>query len=339
MRIAVFGAGGVGGYFGGRLAQAGEEVVFIARGEHLRAMLSGGLRVDSIKGDFLIQPVTATSDPGEIGPVDIIILAVKTWQVPEAAVSMLPLIGPGTGVVFLGNGVDAPAQLAPVIGAEHVLGGRSQISTFIAGPGFIRHVGIEPRVAFGELDGRASERVERLRQAFERAGVLVDVPADIQASMWEKFIFIASISGVGAVARAPGGIVRSTPETRQILLAAIQEVAQVGRARRINLPEDIVQRTMSFIDGMAPGVIPSMQRDITEGRPSELAAQSGAVVRMGLESGVPTPVHSFIYASLLPQELKARGEVAYQALQRLRKAPDDGAAIGRRLGRVGEASG
>ena len=309
MRIAIYGAGGVGGYFGGRLAQAGEDVVFIARGEHLRAMQIHGLRVDSIKGDFHVQPLTAFQDPSQAGPVEMVVLAVKAWQVPEAALGMRPLIGPQTGVVFLGNGVDAPAQLAAVLGPGHVLGGRSQISTFLAGPGYIRHVGIEPRVAFGELDGSRSARVEKLLAAFQHAGVEASIPADIVAAMWEKFIFIAAISGVGAVTRLPTGVIRSVPETRELLQTAIEEVVRVAHARQVRLPQDIAGSTLKFIDGIGPAVIPSMQRDIMDGRPSELGAQSGAVVRMGLETGVPTPVHAFIYASLLPQELQARGDL------------------------------
>jgi 2-dehydropantoate 2-reductase len=229
----------------------------------------------------------------------------------EAAPVMKPMLGEETGVIWLGNGVDAPAQLAAELGAEHVLGGLTQISAVIAAPGHIRHVGIEPLIAFGEMDGRPSQRVDALRQAFERAGVKVVTPADIQAAMWEKFVFIASISGVGAVTRAPAGVLRSVPETRQMLQRAIAEVTQVARARKINLPEDIIAKTLAFIDGMAPGVLASMQRSIMEGRPSELGAQNGAVVRMGLEVGMPTPVHEFIYASLLPQELKARGEIQF----------------------------
>jgi len=308
MKIAIFGTGAVGGYYGGRLAQAGEQVWFIARGAHLQALQTNGLRVDSLKGDFHVQPVQATEDAKEIGPVDFVLVGVKSWQVPEAARSMLPLLGAKTGVIYLGNGVEAPDQLASVLGKEHVLGGLTRISAAIAGPGYIRHVGIEPSIAFGELDGQASERVERLRQAFAQAsGVTVNVPADIQAAMWEKFVFIAAISGVGAVTRAAAGVIRSLPETRALLEAAIAEVAAVGRARGVNLPEAIVKNTMLFIDNMAPGVTASMQRDIMDGRPSELAAQNGAVQRMGLEVGVPTPAHTFIYASLQPQEMKARG--------------------------------
>jgi len=310
MKVAIFGTGAVGGYYGGRLAQAGEQVWFIARGAHLQALQTNGLQVDSLKGDFHLQPVQATDDTKEIGPVDFILVGVKAWQVPEAARNMLPLLGANTGVIYLGNGVEAPDQLASVLGKEHVLGGLTRISAAIAAPGHIRHVGIEPSIAFGELDGQASERVERLRQAFARAsGVTTSTPADIQVAIWEKFAFIAAISGVGAVTRAPAGVLRRRPETRTLLEAAIAEVAAVGRARGVNLPEAIVGNTMIFIDNMAPGVTASMQRDIMEGRPSELGSQNGAVQRMGLEAGVPTPVHTFIYASLLPQEMKARGSL------------------------------
>jgi 2-dehydropantoate 2-reductase len=306
MRIAVFGAGGVGGYFGGRLAQAGEELVFIARGEHLRLLQSQGLRVDSIKGDFLVKPVQATDDLRRVGQVDFVLLAVKGWQVPEAALAMQPMVGAHTCVVPLGNGVEAPSQLKAILGAGPVLGGLCRISAFLAEPGHIRHVGLEPSVAFGELDNRLTSRVEALRQAFERTGVKVSVPPDIQIAMWEKFVFIVAISGVGAVARAPAGVLRSLPETRLLLEQAVAEAVAMGRAWRIALPEDAVARTMATIDSLEPGVIASMQRDIVEGRPSELGTQNGAVVRMGLELGIPTPTHSFIYHSLLPQELAAR---------------------------------
>jgi 2-dehydropantoate 2-reductase len=311
MRIAVFGSGGVGGYFGGRLAQAGEQVFFIARGDHLKALQASGLRVDSIRGDFYLPSVQATSDPRQVGVVEMVLLAVKAWQVPEAAQAMTPMIGEDTGVVFLGNGVDAVAQLAAVLGERHVLGGRCQISTFIAAPGHIRHVGIEPRISFGELDGQVSQRAENLRLALERAGVQVSLPPDILAAIWEKFVFIASISGVGAVTRSPTGVIRSLPETRLMLESAIEEIVRLAHAKKINLPDDIVSKTLAFIDGMAPGVTASMQRDILEGRPSELGAQNGAVVRMGLEVGISTPVHAFIYSSLLPQELRARGEIEF----------------------------
>ncbi|HLW01995.1 MAG TPA: 2-dehydropantoate 2-reductase [Ktedonobacterales bacterium] len=309
MRIAVFGVGGVGGYFGGRLAQAQEDVIFIARGEHLRALQTQGLRVESIKGDFTIQPAQATDDPASVGVVDVVLVAVKAWQVPEAARQMQPMVGPKTMVVPLENGVEAPNQLASVLGAQHVLGGLCRIVSFIAGPGQIRHAGMEPYVAFGELDNQPSERVERLRHVFEHAGIQVEIPANIQVALWQKFLFIVSISGVGAVTRAPAGVIRSVPQTRQMLEQALREALAVGQAQDVPLADEMVANIMTMIDGSAAGSTASMQRDIMNGRPSELEYQTGTIVRLGQEAGVSTPVHSFIYHSLLPQEQRARGEL------------------------------
>lgn len=311
MRIAVFGAGGAGGYFGGRLAQTGEDVVFIARGEHLQALRTHGLRVDSVKGDFVLESVQATEDPSQVGVVDVVLLGVKAWQVPEAAQAMRPLIGPETFVVPLQNGVEAPAQLAAVLGAQHVLGGLAKIISFKVGPGHIRHAGAEPYVAFGELDNRPSERAERLRQAFERVGVTVEIPPDIQAALWDKFLFVVSWGGVGAVTRAPIGVLRTVPETRQMLEQAMHEIFAVARAREIALPEDAIRKTIAFVDTLPPSGTTSLQRDIVEGKPSELASWNGAVVRLGQEVGVATPLHAFIYHSLLPLELRARGQVQF----------------------------
>jgi 2-dehydropantoate 2-reductase len=309
MRIAVFGTGGVGGYFGGRLAQTGEDVVFIARGEHLRALRTHGLRVESLKGDFIVQPAQAAEDPAEVGVVDAVLVGVKAWQVTEAADRLRPLVGPETFVVPLQNGVEAPAELAAVLGSEHVLGGLCSIISFIAGPGHVRHVGAEPSIAFGEQDNRRSERAERLRQAFARAEVTVEIPRDIHVAMWEKFLFIASWGGVGAVTRAPVGVVRGLPETREMMEQAMREILHVGKAREVGLSDESMRKGIAFVDGLQPGATASMQRDIMEGRPSELEAQNGAVVRLGRAAGIPTPVHAFIYRSLLPSELRARGQL------------------------------
>jgi 2-dehydropantoate 2-reductase len=311
MRIAVFGTGAVGGYFGGRLALNGQEVVFIARGDHLRALQTQGLRVESLAGDFIVNPVQATDDPARVGVVDAVLVGVKAWQVPEAALAMRSLVGEGTRVVPLQNGVDAPAQIAAVLGKQAVLGGLCRIASHLAGPGHIRHSGIEPYIAFGELNNQRSERVLELKEVFERAGVRVEVPNDIQAAMWEKFIFIASISGIGAITGAPVGIFRQLPETRQMLKQVLQEISAVSRGHKVSLEEAVADRILAMIDGMPAGTMASMQRDILEGRPSELGSQTGAVVRMGLEAGVSTPTNVMIYASLLPKELKARGELEY----------------------------
>ena len=311
MRIAVFGTGAVGGYFGGRLAQAGEDVVFIARGEHLKALRTQGLRVDSVKGDFLLQSVKASDAPAQVGMVDVVLVGVKAWQIPEAAQAMQALVRPETFVVPLQNGVEAPSQLVAVLGAQHVLGGLAKIISFVVGPGHIRHTGAEPYVVFGELDNRPSERGERLRQAFVRAGVTVEIPPDIQAALWDKFLFVVSLGGVGAVTRAPIGVLRSVPETRRILEQAMYEIFSLARAREIALPEDVIDKTMAFVDNLPPGGTTSLQRDIMEGKPSELSAWNGAVVRLGQEVGVITPLHTFIYNSLLPLELRARGQLQF----------------------------
>ena len=312
MRIAIFGTGGVGGYFGGRLAQAGEEVIFIARGEHLQAMQNNGLRVDSLAGDFVVKPVQATDDPTQVGLVDAILVGVKAGQVSQAAEMMKPMIGPETFVVPLQNGVDAPAQLAEVLGKEHILGGLCGLISFVAGPGHIRHTGSEPFVRFGELDNRPSERSRRLYQAFERAeGLAVEIPTDIHVAIWRKFLLIVGWSGMGAITRAPIAVFRNIPETRQMLKQVMQEVFAVAQAYDIALPPDVVDQMLAFIDKITPEGTASMQRDIMEGRPSELESQNGAVVRLGQEVGVETPVNAFIYHSLLPLEKRARGELEF----------------------------
>jgi 2-dehydropantoate 2-reductase len=309
MRIAVFGTGGVGGYFGGRLAQSGEDVTFIARGKHLEAIRQNGLCVKSIEGDFWIRPAQVTDDPRQVGEVDAVLVSVKSWQVPEAALEMKPMIGPETMVVPLENGVQAPEELAAVLGQEHVLGGLCHISSLISEPGCISHVGLKPHIAFGEWNNQRSKRVESLRQAFEKAGIWVEVPENIQVAMWEKFIFIATMSGVGSVTRAPVGVFRSLPETRRLVESSLKEIDALAHARGIPMQAGIVQKTLEFIDGLAPAVMASMERDVLNGQPSELESQNGAVVRMGRQAGVPTPINEFFYASLLPQELKARGRL------------------------------
>ena len=320
LRIVVFGTGAVGGYFGGRLAQAGQDVIFLARGAHLAAIKAQGLRVSSLRGNFVLRPANAVEHPSEAGPVDIVLLGVKAWQVADAAAAMRPMLGPKTYVVPLQNGVDAPAQLTEVIGRSRVLGGLCRVLASIKAPGHIEQSGVDPYIAFGELDGRRTERVDRLRAAFERTeGVTVETPPDIVAAMWTKFLFISALSGVGAITRSTAGVVRSKPETRGLLVQALEEARQVALAHRVRLPDDVVSRVMQSIDELPEGGTASMQRDIAAGRPSELSSQSGAVVRLGQAAGVPVPVHTVIYESLLPLERRARAE-----------HPDPGSAVNNR---------
>lgn len=306
MRIVVVGAGGVGGYFGGRLAQAGIDTTFLVRGATLDALRTRGLRVDSILGDFVLERVQATDDPSTVGPVDAILLAVKAWQLPEAASKLAPMLGPETMVVPLENGIDAPEVLAEFVGREHVLGGLCAIVSFLISPGHVKHAASEPLLMFGELDQRRSERAERLRAAFEQAGVNASIPPDIHRSMWTKFLFIATLSGMGAITRVPVGVWRANPELRAIAEASLHEVVALATARGVDLGPDAVEKTWERYDALAPTATASMQRDILEGKPSELDAQLGAVVRLAKEHGVPAPVTSMIYHCLLPQEEAAR---------------------------------
>jgi len=306
MRICVFGVGGVGGYFGGRLAADGNSVVFIARGATLETLRRNGLRVESPVGDVVLPTVEATDDPANVGEVDAVILGVKAWQVPGVAEAARPMIGANTFIVPLQNGVEAADQLVELYGSEPVVGGMCRIVSFVVEPGRIRHQGVEPFVALGELDNRRSERVERLAAAFSDAGVDTKVSPDIQSSIWQKLLFIAPVSGLGAVTRVPIGDLRSNRETYSVLREAMLEVETLALARGISFADDAVEKTLKFVDGLPEGMTSSMQRDIMDGRPSELEALNGAVVRLGREAGVTTPVNGFIYAALAPMEARTR---------------------------------
>jgi 2-dehydropantoate 2-reductase len=312
MRVAIFGSGGVGGYFGGHLALAGEDVTFIARGDHLDAMIRHGLRIDSIAGDFTINKPSATNYPEDVGIVDYVICAVKAWQVPAAAKAMRPMVGPDTLVIPLQNGVEAPAQLIEVLGQDAVLGGLCAIIAQLAGPGHIKHIGANPLIRFGRLDRHADARVNTLSEAFNRChGVKSSIPDDINVAMWQKFMLISAWSGVGAISRAPIGILLQQPETRQMLLDAMQEIYTLALARDIGLAENSIQKTMSMLESFPANSTTSMQRDIADGRASELDMQNGAVVRLADEVGIDTPLNRFILNSLRSLELRARGALHF----------------------------
>ncbi|HKY29058.1 MAG TPA: 2-dehydropantoate 2-reductase [Pyrinomonadaceae bacterium] len=306
MRIAIFGTGGVGGYFGGRLADAGEDVTFIARGEHLRAIRANGLRVDSQLGDFVVLPAKATDDVNEIREVDLVIVGVKAWQVPEAARALKLRVGPDTSVLPLQNGVEAVSQLVHELGADSVIGGLCRIVSFVVGPGHIRHAGFTPSIIIGELDNQRSERIAELERVFQHAGVQITIATDIQVALWTKFLFIASFSGVGAIANAPAGVLRTDPKWREQMLAAMREIYLLAHARGIKLPAESIDNAMAAINALPEDGTSSMQRDIAAGRPSELESQNGAVVRMASESGIDVPTHALIYETLKPLEQKAR---------------------------------
>ena len=298
MRIVVYGTGGVGGYFGGRLAQAGEDVTFIARGEHLRAIKANGLRVDSPNGDFVISPARATDNINEVGETDLVILGVKAWQVPDAARAIKPVVGPASIVLPLQNGVDAVPQLVDELGSANVVGGLCRIVSFVVEPGHIRHAGFAPTIIIGELDNQRTERITKIEEVFKHAGLDTTIAADIQVALWTKFLFIASFSGVGALANAPAGILRSDPKRRAQMLSAMEEIYALAHARGVKLPADSVAKVMAAVDNLPEDATSSMQRDIAAGKPSELESQNGAVVRMAHESGVGAPTHTLIYQTL-----------------------------------------
>ncbi|HWO13590.1 MAG TPA: 2-dehydropantoate 2-reductase [Polyangiaceae bacterium] len=312
MRFAIIGVGGVGGYVGARLAEAGHEVTFVARGAHRAAIAEAGLQLHSPLGDVLIHPARVIEDTRGSAAVDCVILAVKAWQVGDAALAAAPLLGPATVVLTLQNGVEAPGRAARVLGHERVLGGVAKIISFVAAPGQVQHTGVPPALVIGELGAETSERVEALRRAFEPTrGLDVSVSRDIERALWEKYIFIAAWAGVGAVTRAPLGIVRQVPEARRLIEGAVEELERVARARGVHLGDGVSQAVMAFIDRLPPDGTASLQRDIVAGRPSELDDLTGAVVRLGAEVGVLTPVNAFLYAALAPLERRARGALAF----------------------------
>ena len=313
MRIAIFGAGAVGAYFGGRLIAAKEhDVSLIARGEHLRALQSSGLRIESPTGDARLAPgeFLATDDPAEVGPADAVFVTVKTWMVSEAAQALAALMHENTLVIPLQNGVEAPDQLVASLGDKHVAGGTCRLFTTIVEPGFARHTGPEPMIAVGELDGSRTERVELVTGALAAAGVNATVSDDIRSALWRKLLFVGPLGGVGAATRSAIGPIRSVPESRKLLHACMNEIASVAAAAGISLPEGAVETAMRFCDGLPDDSTASMQRDIADGRPSELEAQVGVIVRKGIELGVQTPAHEVVYAALLPSELRARGQLS-----------------------------
>ena len=309
MRVAVFGTGGAGGYFGAQLAQAGKDVVFIARGDHLRAIRAAGLRIETPSGETVIR-AQATDNPAETGKVDAVLVGVKAWQVTDAADAMRPLVGPDTVVVPLQNGVEAASELTAVF-ASNTLGGMCGTLSFIAGPGHIRSVGGQNFIKFGELDNKRTERVERLRQCFADAKVAVEVPANIVKALWNKFLMVTAFGGVGSIARAPIGVIRAIPETRRLLEQCLQETLTVANAHNVPMADTADVDMMKFYDGIPTNGTTSLQRDIADGKQSELDYWNGAVVRLGRAVAVPTPTNQFIYDCLLPSELRARGKIHF----------------------------
>ncbi len=299
MRIAIVGSGGVGGYFGGRLAAAGADVAFLARGAHLDALRSHGLRIDSPKGNVHIPRVTAESDPAAIGPVDVVFFAVKLYDTAGAVAMLPPLVGSDTIVIPFQNGVESVDVLTKAVGAAHTGGGVSYVSAVISEPGVIKHTAMD-QLIFGEVDGRQSERLERLSAACQPAGFQSTLSKNIIVDIWTKFVRLSVFSGMTAVTRSPLGVIVNDPELLEMLKAAVRESAAVAKAKGVNVAEGLDENTAAAYKALPPNSKASMLEDLERGRRIELPWLSGAVVRLGQELGVPTPIHRFITAVLKP---------------------------------------
>jgi len=300
MRIAVIGAGGVGGGFGAALAKAGADVSFLARGAHLAAMKSQGLKVLGPRGDIHLTPTRATDDPAEIGKVDVVLFCVKLWDVESAGERIIPLIGENTAVVPLQNGIDAPERLIPILGKSAVMGGVAQISASITAPGTITQVGTFMRMVFGEFDGSKSRRGEDFLALCLKAGFEATLSDQILTDLWMKFILLASNAGMMSLARQPIGALRDDPDMQPIFRAAYQEVIDVGRARGVALPADALQRILDLTKHFPPAMKASMALDLDRGNRLEVPWLSGKVLEFGRQFGIPTPTHGIMYAMLKP---------------------------------------
>jgi 2-dehydropantoate 2-reductase len=305
MRIAVVGAGGVGGGFGAALAKAGADVTFIARGAHLAAMKSQGLRVIGGRGETHLKPTQATDDPRTVGTVDYVLFCVKLWDVESAGEHIKPLVGANTAVIPLQNGIDAPERLVPILGEKAVMGGVAQISASITAPGVITQVGTFMRLVFGELNGSTSPRGQAFYDMCKKAGFDATHSDKIVTDLWMKFILLATNASLIALVRQPIGKVRDDPDMQPQFVAAYNEVISVGRARGVALPANALDTMVAFNAGAPPTMKPSMALDLERGNRIELPWLGGKVVELGRKLGVPTPVHSLMYAALKPYVMGA----------------------------------
>jgi 2-dehydropantoate 2-reductase len=306
MKIAIVGSGGVGGYFGGRLSRAGFDVTFIARGPHLEAMRAGGLEIESPLGCFHLQPVQATGDPSMVGVVDVILFAVKSWDMEQAARAMLPMTGPSTAVISLQNGVEKDDLLRSILPFGYVPGGVCYIASHIARPGLIVHTGTMQRLIFGDDQGRCAALANAFLECCRRSGIDAEIRRDIERAIWEKFVFLVGLSATTSAMRRPIGYVRSHPDSRRLLLEVMQEVVAVARAKGVPLEPDYAEDRLAFCDSLPPEMTSSMHKDLERGNRLELDWLSGSVVRLGEQLGVPTPVNRVIASILAPHAAGAR---------------------------------
>lgn len=304
-KIVIFGVGGVGGYFGGLLAKKNLDITFIARGETLNVLKEKGLHIESVDGDFTLYPVQVTDQPAEVGPVNIVLLCTKAPQVSEVVNQIRPLVNESTIILPLQNGVEAPTQLIEVFGKENVVGGLARIFSYKVEPGHIRHSGVSI-IEMGEMDGPVSPRVKELQELLTYGGIKTIIHDNFPIALWAKMVLVCPLSGVSAVTRSTIGVIRSLPETRELLIKSMQEIIRVAQGLGVNISESLVDRIIEGIDKLPEDSMTSMQRDIMDGKPSELDFQVGSVVEYGKKLGIDVPINRFIYSCLLPLEQKAR---------------------------------
>jgi 2-dehydropantoate 2-reductase len=300
MRVTVMGSGGTGGYFGGLLARAGEDVTFVARGAHLEAIRENGLTVRSrLVGDFTV-PARATDDPAESGPAELVLFCVKAYDTESAADRLRPAVGPDTVILPVQNGIDSAERIGRVVGAGHVVGGLAGVSSVVAAPGIIEHRAGPDIIRLGELDGQPSARTQRIADALRRAGIKAELRPDIRVALWEKFVLICGLSGLTALTRLPIGAILACAETRELYRQTMEETHAVGRAHGVALPDGIVEETLGRFESSDPALRGSLYYDLAAGRRLEIETLNGTVVRLGRKRGVPTPANFGVYAALKP---------------------------------------
>ena len=306
MKIAIIGTGGVGGYFGGKLARVGFDVTFLARGEHLKAIQQNGLAIKSIQGDVKLDAVKATGRINEIGVVDLAILAVKAWQIKDIVKDLANLIKQDTIILPLQNGVSIIDELKEQITQEHIIGGLCEIMSKIESPGVINHFGLEPTVVFGELYNTKTERISKIKALFEKAGVKANISENIDADLWKKFILTSVCGGLLAITKTTYGELRELKETRQLMIDVLTEAFCLSQKIGVQIEPDYVDKAISFIDSFPYNSTSSLTRDIWKGRPSEIEYRNGTVVKLAEKYGMEVPINKFVYHCILPMEIKAR---------------------------------
>ena len=306
MQILIYGIGGVGGYFGGKIANAGYDVSMIGRGKHLEAIQQKGLFIESIKGDFKVVPKIATDDLQQVPAPDLVVLGVKSWQLKDAAIALKTVIKEDTIVLPLQNGADNVEQLLQVLPEKNVIAGLCRIVSFIERPGKIKHASFEPEIIFGEINNSQSKRIRSVKEIFDRAGIQNSIPEDIQLEVWKKFLFIVTISGIGGLTRVPIGRIRESEYLVDLMQKTAMEILEIANAKKIPLTREHVKKVFETIANQPYDTTASTQRDLMNERPSELEKFNGFIVKEGTRLGIPTPVNKFIYECLLPMEQKAR---------------------------------